>query len=265
MPGVYADKRHYYFGQPSSLSSREVDWSIQPFVDFWSKARTGAVAPVYVTDGKRQIDGFTAPIACYRYRTGRDNRDTYMLIQHGSYLAVDVEEQPLIKDGLLVLFRGVGKKPRFCWRTWDSPPSPHQSAILQRYFDVHQQAFSDSEISFQVAHAWVCRCETGFLKCKLSWIDLAREKAFDPEKGPLERWLTSAYRQSMTLSKSTAAWKFGPNYVRCTTPMNNVRITSFFAGESEVNLVDPRRVEIATPRLGKSSFGTWHRESTMVL
>jgi hypothetical protein len=184
------------------------------------------------------------------------------LSDRGSYLAVDVAEQPLIKDGLLVLFRGVGKKRSFCWRTWDGPPSPQQSAILQRYFDVHQQAFSDSEISFQVAHAWVCRCETGFLKWKLSWMDLARERGFNPEKGPVERRLTSAYRQSMTLRKSTAAWKFGPNNVRCATPLNNVRITSFFAGESEVNVIDPRRVEIATPRLGKSTFGTLHREST---
>ncbi len=102
MPRVYSDKRHYYFGEPSSLSSREVDWSIHPFVDFWSKARTGAVAPVYVADGRRHSDGFTAPIACYRYRKHRDNRDTYVLIQHGSYSAVDVKEQPLKRAGRTV-------------------------------------------------------------------------------------------------------------------------------------------------------------------
>jgi hypothetical protein len=48
----------------------------------------------------------------------------------------------------------------------------------------------------------------------------------------------------------------GGNYVKCTTPLNNVRITSFFAGESEVNIIDPRKVEILTPRLGKSIYGT---------
>ena len=40
MPRLYRDKRHYYFGKPSFSSRRFVDWSIQPFVDFWSKAQS---------------------------------------------------------------------------------------------------------------------------------------------------------------------------------------------------------------------------------
>ena len=48
---------------------------------------------------------------------------------------------------------------------------------------------------------------------------------------PLARLLKSVPRQSFTLVQRTAEGKFGPNYVRCTTPINNVRITSFFAGE----------------------------------
>ena len=257
MPRVYGgDRRHYYFGYPSSLRRREVDWDIQPFVDFYSKARSGAVTPIYVANGARRIDGFTSPIACYRYLTGRDNRDTYVLIQHGSYLAVDVAEQPQIKEGLLVLFRGVGKKQRFRWREPDGRLSPKQCDILQRYFDVQQKAFSDSEISFQVAHVWVRRSETAFLKWKMSWMDLARETGFEPGQESLAHQLTSAYLQSFTLLQRTAEWKFGPNYVKCATPLNNVRITSFFAGESEVNIIDPRKVEILTPRLGKSIYGT---------
>jgi hypothetical protein len=253
MPRVYRDKRHYYFGEPSSLSRREIDWSIQPFVDFWSKARARAVVPVHVIIGERYDDGFTAPIACYRYRTDWDNRDTYLLIQHGSYLAVDVAEQPLIEDGLLMLFRGVGRKRTFYWRTLERP-SPNQGDILRHYFDVHQKAFSDAEVSFQVAHALVCRAETGFLRCELCWTDIAREVGFERERGSLARWLWSAHRQSFTLLQRTAEWKFGPNYVRCTTPINNVRITSFFAGECEVNVIDPRRVDIMAQRLGKSTF-----------
>ena len=260
MPRVYSDKRHYYFGFRSSLSRREIDWDIEPCVDLYAKARSGAVTPIYVANGARQIDGFIAPIACYRYRTGWRHRDMYMLIQHGSYLAFEVSEQPHIEDELLVLHRGVGKKQRFRWRTWDNHTSLKQSAILQRYFDVHQRAFSDSEISFQVAHARVRRCETGFLKWKMSWIDLAREVGFEPEQGLLPGQLTSAYLQSFTLLQRTAEWKFGPNYVKCTTPLNNVRITSFFAGESEVNIIDPRKVEILTPNLGKSIYGTLRRQ-----
>ncbi len=256
MPDVYRDKRHYYFGTPSSLSRQEVDWDIQPFVDFWSKARADAVRRIYVREGKRHVDRFTCPIACYRYQTGLENRDTYVLIQHGSYLAIDVAEQPFIKDDLLVLYRGVGAKRSFSWRSWDGNLSPDESAILRRYFDVQQRAFSDSEVSFQVAHAGVYRCETGFLQLKMSWRDLAREIGFDPEKTSLGHQLTSAYQQSFTLFELTAAWKFGPNYVKCTTPLDNVRITSFFAGECEVRVIDPRKLEILAPRLETSTYRT---------
>jgi hypothetical protein len=182
----------------------------------------------------------------------------YLLIQHGSYLAVDVAEQPHIEDGLLVLYRGVGKKRTFYWRTLEHP-SPNQGTILQSYFDVHQKAFSDAEVSFQVAHALVCRTETGFLRCELCWTDIAREVGFERQEGSLARWLRSAHQQSFTLLQRTAEWKFGPNYVRCTTPINNVRITSFFAGECEVNVIDPRRVEIKAKRLGKSTFACEQR------
>lgn len=253
MPGVYRDKRYYYFGKRSCLSQRYSGWGIEPFVDFWAKARAGKVEPIHVLMGGRCDGGFTAPIGSYRYRTGWDNRDMYLLLQHGSHLDFDVNEQPLIKDGVLVLYRGVGTKRTFCWQTLEHL-SPNQNRILQRYFDVHQKAFSDAEVSFQVAHASVCRCETGFLRCELCWTDVAREIGFEREQGPLARWLRSVPGQSFTLLQRTAEWKFGPNYVRCATPINNVRITLFFAGECEVNLIDPRKVEIKAQRLGKSTF-----------
>jgi hypothetical protein len=256
MPRVYKDKRHYYFGKLSSLSRREMGWGIRPFVDFWSKARTGAVERVYASAGERNGNGLTAPIACYRYCTGWDNCNTYMLIQHGSYLPIEVTEQPLIKDGQLVLYRGLGKKRTFSWRSWNAHLSLKQNSILQRYFDVHYRAFCDSEISFQIAHVWVRRAETHFIQWKMSWFDIADEIGFDTEGGGLARWLTDTYRQSFTLLQQMAARKFGPKFVRCTTPISNVRITSFFAGESEVNVIDPRKVEITAPRLGTSLYET---------
>jgi hypothetical protein len=202
--------------------------------------------------------GFIAPIACYRYQTGWDNRETYLLIQHGSYLDFDVAEQPLIKDGLLLLFRGIGMKRTFYWRTLEDL-SPDDNRIFQRYFDAHQKAFSDAEASFQIAHAWVRRCETGFLKCDSCWMDVAREAGFEGEKGPLARWLKSVPRQGFTLLRRMAEWKFGPNYVICTTPLSNVRITSFFAGECEVNVIDPRKLAIEVPRLGQSTYACEQR------
>jgi hypothetical protein len=256
MPRVYSDSRHYYFGKWSSLSRQYGHSDVQLLVDFWDKARANTIEPICVSPGERTANGFTAPIACYRFLRDWNNRDTYFFMQHGSYLLIDVAEQPLLKDGMLVLYRGLGKKRRFCWRSYDNNLSPQQNSILQRYFDVHFKAFSDSEISFQIAHVWVRRAETGFLKWEMSWIDLAQQTGFNPESEHLSRRLTDAYRQSFTLIKRTAAWKFGPNYVRCLTPLNNVRITSFFAGESEVNVIDPRKIEITTPCLGKSMYGT---------
>jgi hypothetical protein len=58
-----------------------------------------------------------------------------------------------------------------------------------------------------------------------------------------------------------AEWKFVPNYVRCTTPINNVRITSFFAGECEVTIIDPRKVKIESRRLGNSTYACEQKSS----
>jgi hypothetical protein len=232
------------------------DWDVKTLMDFWAKARTNMIEPICVLSGERTVDGFLAPIACYRFLRGWNNRDTYLLMQHGSYLLIDVAEQPLIKDGLLVLYRGLGAKQSFDWQTGYSNLSPQQHSVLQSYFDVHHKAFSDSEISFQIAHVRVRRAETGFLKWDMSWIDLAQQTGFDPDSEPLNQTLTHAYQQSFTLIKHVAGWKFGPNYVQGITPLNNVRITSFFAGESEVNVIDPRKMEITTPCLRESVYET---------
>jgi hypothetical protein len=47
-----------------------------------------------------------------------------------------------------------------------------------------------------------------------------------------------------TLSCWVAEHKFGPNYVVCKTPLTNIRMTTFFAGEHEARIVDPRCVEV---------------------
>jgi hypothetical protein len=36
--------------------------------------------------------------------------------------------------------------------------------------------------------------------------------------------------------------KFGPHHVVVKTPLSNIRITTFFAGESEAKIVDPSRI-----------------------
>jgi hypothetical protein len=53
-----------------------------------------------------------------------------------------------------------------------------------------------------------------------------------------------AVHQSFALERWVAESKFGPHYVVCKTPVDNVRTTTFFAGEHEVRVIDPRRIEV---------------------
>jgi hypothetical protein len=56
--------------------------------------------------------------------------------------------------------------------------------------------------------------------------------------------LWCAAQQSYTLNPIIGTRKFGPHHVVLRTPLSNLRITTFFAGESEVKLVDPSRVSV---------------------
>jgi hypothetical protein len=42
--------------------------------------------------------------------------------------------------------------------------------------------------------------------------------------------------------------KFGPSYIVSETPADNIRLTTFFAGENEVRVVDPRLVKVVDAR-----------------
>jgi hypothetical protein len=41
--------------------------------------------------------------------------------------------------------------------------------------------------------------------------------------------------------------KFGSHYVVVSTALSNIRITTFFAGESEVKILDPSRIREVRP------------------
>ncbi len=57
--------------------------------------------------------------------------------------------------------------------------------------------------------------------------------------------LWCAAQQSYSLDPIMGTRKFGPHYVVLKTPLSNLRITTFFAGESEAKLIDPSRVSVA--------------------
>jgi transposase InsO family protein len=75
---------------------------------------------------------------------------------------------------------------------------------------------------------------------------LARERGLDIEHDAWTHALWDAAHQSFALRRWVSENKFGPHRVVCRTPLTNIRITTFFAGEHEVRVLDPSRVELLT-------------------
>jgi hypothetical protein len=56
--------------------------------------------------------------------------------------------------------------------------------------------------------------------------------------------LWQAVTSSFSLERWVAERKFGPHFVVARTPITNIRLTTCFAGEAEVRLVDPSRIRV---------------------
>src|SRR5262249_3620705 len=102
---------------------------------------------------------------------------------------------------------------------------------------------SDSTLSFNTIHDRTKRCETGFLK-DATWLAdrLAAEAGLDIESDGFTKALWTAAMSAFSLERRIAELKFGPHFVVAQTPIANIRMTTFFAGEAEVRLVDPSQI-----------------------
>jgi hypothetical protein len=58
---------------------------------------------------------------------------------------------------------------------------------------------------------------------------------------PVSRFWHAA-QQGYSLDPEIATRKFGPRHAVLKTPLDNIRITTFIANESEVKIVDPTRI-----------------------
>jgi hypothetical protein len=101
-PGL---RRHLYFG----AYDRE---EAQDLFAFWENARRGSADRVALHYGRLANDSVEAPIAVYRHSTRR-GENHYLIIQHGSYQCVPVEEQPELEAGYVHLHRGIGEAKVF--------------------------------------------------------------------------------------------------------------------------------------------------------
>jgi hypothetical protein len=112
------------------------------------------------------------------------------------------------------------------------------------YFKLQLEILSRSDLSFNSIHDRTKRVETSHIHDD-TWLtdELAAQRGLDIEAEPQNRALWKATHQSFALCGWVSEQNFGPNRVVFRTPLSNIRITSFFAGEHEVRIVDPDRVE----------------------
>ena len=199
---------------------------------FWNRARQGEIHELFVSSGRARGNDVTAPLAAYRQPGIYPSMpDSLVLIQHGSYLIVDLESQPYID---LVLYRGVQNAKVF---TLHRLSTTHTRL---RLMDVHARSLADSVISFTAVHCNVSRTETGSFKDRTFLLEeLCSASGLDPEP-PITSVLYSGY----ALEEWCGVRKFGPNYVKLRTPLTNVRITTFVCNETEVKVIDPNKMEV---------------------
>lgn len=240
LPGVFAEhsnlRRHHYFGAYSKEQVRQL-------FSFWRDARNGRVRRVACRLGSITEDAVTAPLAVYGPLPGWWGPE-FLLLQHGSYQLVLVEDQPLLETGEVLLYRGLqnAKKFRFFRPGTLDTDGRH---TWRCYLDVQAHVLSDATISFNSIHDRTARCETGHIRDH-SWMTdaLARQRGLDIEGSGFARALWESAHQSFSLAHWVAERKFGPHHVVCRTPLANIRLTTFFAGEHEVRVIDPGQVAL---------------------
>ncbi|HET7539989.1 MAG TPA: hypothetical protein VFK05_08955 [Polyangiaceae bacterium] len=234
-PGL---RRHAYFGATRRECAQDV-------FAFWEGARRGTVDRFAYHEGTLAGRHIEAPIAVYRH-TARSGGRAYVFIQHGSYQCVPTDEQPELEAGYLHLHRGVGdaKVFRFSRSIW-TRTDPRPRGAWQTYAQLQFEVLSRSDVSFNSIHDRTKRTETGHILDD-SWMtdELAKERGLDIEHDPWTRALSESTHQSFALRRWVSEQKFGPHRIVCRTPLTNIRITTFFAGEHEVRVLDPSRVEL---------------------
>ncbi len=237
-------REHRYFGSPLKHSACFL-------FDFWNNVRSvgGAALQRYCELGLRSEWEVRTPMAAYHYVRKPYNTPGFVLIQHGSYQWISLEDQPLIESGEVVLYRGIGQASIF--RQLRFRPDALSSAnreVWRKYLALQADMLSDSTLSFNTIHDRVKRCETGGLRDG-TWLadELTEATGLDIDAPGFAKELWESAQQSYSLDPNMGERKFGPHYVAVRTALSNVRMTTFFAGESEAKIVDPSRIHEVTP------------------
>lgn len=248
LPGLFDPRinlrEHRYFGSPLKSSARFL-------FDFWSNTRSGRGAKLqrHYELGFLSENEVRAPLAAYHHVRKPYNTPGFILIQHGSYQWVPANDQPNIEAGEVLLYRGVGTATTFRQlRFHPDELSPGCRDAWRRYLSVQADMLSDSVLSFNTIHDRVKRCETSGLRDG-TWLadTLAVEAGLDIQSPGFAKDLWDSAQQSYSLDPVMGEGKFGPHYAIVSTALSNIRITTFFASESEVKIVDPSRIREVRP------------------
>lgn len=245
LPGIFDPKvnlrEHRYFGSPLKSDARFL-------FDFWGNTRNGngAAQQQYSQLGVFSDIEVKEPIAAYRHVKKLYDTAGAVLIQHGSYQWISVQDQPHFERGQALLYRGIAETNAFRWLQFRPEElSAVNRGIWRKYLGLQAAMLSDSVLSFNTVHDRINRCETGGLRHATCLGDaMAIAAGLDIKSTGFANELWCAAQQSYSLDLIMGTRKFGPHYVVLKTPLSNLRITTFFAGESEVKLVDPSRVSV---------------------
>jgi hypothetical protein len=232
------DRGHRYFGTP-------IREDAEPLFEFWRQARDGSARRVYCSLGVLNNGTLSAPIAVYRAKQFKHRAEEWLLIQHGSYQWISLADQPHVGSGQVLLYRGIQKERTFRYPMLGQALHDRGNrGTWNQYIDLQWRMLSDSVLSFNTIHDRTKRCETGFLNDG-TWLadTLGREAGLNLESDAFTRTLWRAAMTSFSLARGIGQAKFGPHFVIAKTPLTNIRLTTFFAGEAEVRVVDPRQIQ----------------------
>jgi hypothetical protein len=220
-------RKQYYFGIHGKDEAKFL-------FRFWEQARKGDARQNFCKLGLLSTKEVKAPIAAYHHVREPGSKWGSLLIQHGSYQWIDLKSQPHIETGQVLLYRGIGRASAFRHLRFEPEKlSPFNLEIWQKYLTLQAQMLSDSVLSFNTIHDRTKRTETCHLRDG-TWLSdaLARQTGLDIDSPGFARNLWAATHQSYSLEQWVAENKFGPHYVVLKTPLSNIRITTFVAGEA---------------------------------
>lgn len=232
-------RAHFYFGECETEKSKELFY-------FWQQARSGLVRQVLIKLGSVTPLAVTAPIAVYQHQALYTEKPHYMLLQHGSYQTIPRDDQPELEHGMVYLYRGIQKTDIFEYLQFDLLGlSAENRQSWLAYLKTQGEIMLDSVVSFNAIHDRTVRTETTHINDRTRMSnDIACKNGLQIDDETFGADLWDTHHQCFSLERWVAERKFGPNYVICTTPITNIRITTFFAGEAEVKVIDPNRVRL---------------------